>query len=252
MYNKTLAFGIILLFVLSSMPSLFGYDIESTEVVFEESSPMDIPWPMQGYDRRHTGRSPYSTSSNTGVEIWRFKTGRFGWINGGSIIGNDGTIYFGSGDNKLYALNPDGTEKWNYSINFELETTPAIGDDGTIYLPDSYVHFYAINPNGTIKWKFNMNDDCFGAPIIGDDGRIYFGTEEGKLFSLNPDGSEYWHFTTSADIVSSPAIADDGTIYIGSYNGDFYAVYPNGTQRWRFHRNGIIMNDIAQVFMMCL
>ena len=32
-----------------------------------------------------------------------------------SVIGSDGTIYIGSNDHKLYAINHDGTLKWTYA-----------------------------------------------------------------------------------------------------------------------------------------
>ena len=44
---------------------------------------------------------------------WSFSTG--GSVYSNPAIGGDGTIYVGSCDHKLYAINPDGTEKWRYS-----------------------------------------------------------------------------------------------------------------------------------------
>ena len=35
-------------------------------------------------------------------------------IQGTPAVGDDGTIYVGSQDNKLYAINSDGTLKWSY------------------------------------------------------------------------------------------------------------------------------------------
>ena len=37
-----------------------------------ENSLIEHIWPMQGYDRKHIGRSPYSTADNPGIEKWRF------------------------------------------------------------------------------------------------------------------------------------------------------------------------------------
>ena len=50
-------------------------------------------------------------------------------------IGSDWTIYVGGEWGRLslglLAINPDGTEKWLYSTDFDV-TSPAIGSDGTI------------------------------------------------------------------------------------------------------------------------
>ena len=36
-------------------------------------------------------------------------------------LGLDGTIYIGSGDDSLYAVNPDGTLKWNLTTALRLK-----------------------------------------------------------------------------------------------------------------------------------
>ena len=42
--------------------------------------------------------------------------------------------FFGSYDKHLYALNPDGTEKWGFSTDSPIRSSPAIGADGTVYV----------------------------------------------------------------------------------------------------------------------
>ena len=42
--------------------------------------------------------------------LWSYVTGFV--INGSATIGVDGTVYFGSNDESLYAINNDGTLKW--------------------------------------------------------------------------------------------------------------------------------------------
>ena len=69
-------------------------------------------------------------------------------------IGADGTIYVGSGDDNLYAVNPDGTQKWAFPTGNYIESSPAIGADGTIYVGSDDDNLYAINPDGTQKWAF--------------------------------------------------------------------------------------------------
>jgi len=56
-------------------------------------------------------------------------------------VGPDGTIYFGHKDT-LYALNPDGTEKWKRKFEPDCQyfncqpevQTPSVSDNGTIYV----------------------------------------------------------------------------------------------------------------------
>lgn len=60
------------------------------------------------------------------------------FIESSPTIGVDGTIYIGSHDNKLYAINPDGTLKWRYDTNGSCLGNPiAIANDGTLYVTGS-------------------------------------------------------------------------------------------------------------------
>jgi len=197
--------------------------------------PMNSPWPIKCHDLHHTSQSPYSTADNLGVEKWRFLGGH--WIEQGSVIDNDGIIYFGESWGDLIALYPNGTMKWKYTLNGQIiGSTPAIAEDGTIYVGAWDSCLYAINPDGTKKWKFNAGDDIASSPVIADDGTIYFGTmgSDCNIFAVNPNGTEKWRYPTGYYITSDPAIGEDGTVYIGSGDNYFYAMNPDGTLKWRF------------------
>ena len=132
------------------------------------SRPLDSlmisPWPMYCHDIRHTGRSPYNTI-DTWDEKWKFETRDMAW--GGPAMDNDGTIYIGA--YPLYAVYPNGTEKWAFITDgYFTSVTPAIDENGTIYVGncgagDSY--FYAINPNGTMKWRHPISE-TYSSPVI--------------------------------------------------------------------------------------
>jgi eukaryotic-like serine/threonine-protein kinase len=61
-------------------------------------------------------------------------------------IGADGTVYVGSDDNKLYAINPDGSLKWTYITGDYVRSSPAIGANGTVYVGSYDGKLYAIGP----------------------------------------------------------------------------------------------------------
>ena len=68
-----------------------------------------------------------------GTPIWEFKTGH--WVGSSPAIGSDGTVYVGSWDNKLYALNgKSGVELWEFETGSVVYSSPAIGSDGTVYV----------------------------------------------------------------------------------------------------------------------
>jgi len=166
----------------------------------------------------------------TGTLKWRFKTGDI--IKGSPSIATDGTVYIGSYDHYLYALYPNnGTMKWRWYPG-GTEANPSIATDGTIYIGSDKL--YAINPNGTIRWQLNLGTNEYitqSSPAISADGTIYVGTNingtyAGDIIAVNPNGTEKWRKLIADEWVrSSPAIGNDGTVYIGSASANSTAFY---------------------------
>ena len=197
---------------------------------------------------------------------WSFATGAANSIQASPTIGADGTIYtVGAGTGGtinsptllLYAINPDGTQKWVFGGfgdggYYLPEGAPTIATDGTIYFAaqeglnnSTQNYLVALNPNGSVKWAFAAGPDYYiqCQPAIGADGTIYFGTWDGidnsttgQIFAVNPDGTQKWNIFTQGQIVSSPAIGPNGTIYIGEQAGSnkLHALNPDGTEQWFF------------------
>ncbi|UCG69479.1 MAG: PQQ-like beta-propeller repeat protein, partial [Thermoplasmata archaeon] len=118
----------------------------------------------------------------------------------------------------------EGTQKWAFLTGDRVVSSPAIGSDGTIYVGSHDRNLYAINPDGTVKWSFTTSGSVRSSPAIGSDGTIYVGSNNFKLFAINQDGTEKWNFTTGRFVQSSPAIGSDGTIYVGSWDHKLYAI----------------------------
>ena len=200
-------------------------------------------WPKFHNNMQNTGLSSIDTSADTGTLKWSYTTGS--WIVSSPAIGADGTIYVGSADKKLYAINPNGTLKWSYATGNSIASDPAIGADGTIYVGSEDNNLYAINPNGGLKWSYTTGDWINSSPAIGADGTIYVSSEDNKLYAINPNGTLKWSYTTGSWIVSSPAIGADGTIYVGSEDNNLYAINPNGGLKWSYTTGGGIDSSPA-------
>jgi outer membrane protein assembly factor BamB len=181
--------------------------------------------------------------TNLGTLKWRYFTSVYREIRSSPAIGQDGTIYFGSLNDTLYALNPNGTLKWSYSTNRDIYSSPAIGSDGTIYFGSYDFYFYALKPDGSLKWRYDAGTSISSSPAIGPDGTIYFGQMVGEYSpgyfnALNQDGTLKWRYPTNSDIYCSPSIGQDGTIYFGTFSMEnetyLYAFNPDGTIKWRY------------------
>lgn len=188
------------------------------------------PWPMFRHDLQHTGQTTYEGPA-TPEFVWRHGTGDL--VYSSPAIGEDGTLYFGSLDTYIYAVNPDGTRKWRYRTDGKIYSSPAIGSDGTIYIGSNDQFLYAMNPDGSRKWKFVTGGIIRSSPVIGSNGTIYVGSSDDILYAINQNGTLKWSSQTQGNLSSSPAIGPDGTIYIGCDSQFLYAYNPSGTLKWR-------------------
>ena len=170
----------------------------------------------------HCASLGFAQSQSVKVKKWAFKIGD--WVSSSPTIGTDGTIYVGSRDDNLYAINPNGSKKWAFKTANGVYSSPAIGSDGTIYVGSYDNNLYAINPNGSKKWAFKTGDNVYSSPAIGNDGTIYVGSRDNNLYAINPEGYKKWAFRTGDNVYSSPAIGNDGTIYVGSWDDYLYAI----------------------------
>jgi outer membrane protein assembly factor BamB len=83
---------------------------------------------------------------------------------------------------------------------------------------------YAVNPDGTEKWSFETGDRITSSPVVGADGNIYFGSHDNRFYSLKPDGTLDMIFLTYGRILSSPTIDVNGNIYVSSEDNKLYAI----------------------------
>ena len=79
--------------------------------------------------------------AGTGREVWRFLTG--GKVKSSPAV-DDGTVYFGSYDNFLYAVDAaTGQEKWSFETGDRVSSSPAVVD-GVVYFGSDDGHLYAV------------------------------------------------------------------------------------------------------------
>ena len=98
--------------------------------------------------------------------LWEFETGAKVWAS--PAIGLDGTVYIGSWDNKLYAINgKTGGKLWEFETG--MRASPSIGFDGTVY-----VGSFAVNgKSGDKLWG---SRDTWYAPPPPSDCVCWMGT----------------------------------------------------------------------------
>lgn len=179
-----------------------------------------------------------SFKHQTPAVLWRFETGD--WVDASPALSPDGTLYAGSWDGNLYALEAEtGQKLWEFSTDGIIVASPALGDDGRIYFPSTDGFLYALNPDGSLHWELFIGSEMDSSPAMDTQGNLYFGTYAGELIAVDGDGQILWTFAAddsselSARIIASPAITPGGEIAFGSGNGVFYMLDSDGQLVWQ-------------------
>ncbi len=182
----------------------------------------------------------------TGEDRWIFDSGSNRPPQTGIVIDSSNTIYFGSLDRHVYALNSDGSLKWKYetsSIIFEI-VVPNIDLEGRIYTTNGLGELYSINPDGTLNWKVKHDDGFFlKSPVFSPDGNtIYIAGSDSNLYALNLDGSIKWKFNCGL-IRKFPSIDSDGNLHIlpEMVPQKLFSLNSNGEVRW----SSVIVDSFA-------
>lgn len=167
-----------------------------------------------------TKNGMHAVDVKTGEHLWHQKTE---WVNTTPAV-VDGTVYFGSWDNNLYAFDAtDGTEIWSFETGDVINSSPTVVEN-TVYFGSNDHKVYALNAtDGVELWFFKAGNSITTAPAVSD-GHIYVGCMDGTLYAVSAkEGEEVWSFDAADDFLLSPTIKD-GHIYAGVFNGDVFAL----------------------------
>jgi len=122
------------------------------------------------------------------------------------------------------------TERMPDPFDVFLSSPTIVGN--TLYIGSGDQHVYALDAlTGAKQWEFAAGDVIHAAPAVVN-GVVYVGSWDRNLYALDAaTGRERWRYTTGNDttiynqigLASSPAVSN-GTVLIGGRDGKFHAV----------------------------
>lgn len=149
----------------------------------------------------------------------------------GGITYNDGKLYFGTGYNKVFALNAaDGFKEWEIELPDKVWSTPVILND-TLYIGCFDKKLYALDTaDGSIKWEYETGGAIVSTPVV-DGNTVYFSSFDRYLYALNAvTGSLKWQFQADNWFWAKPVLYD-GTIYAPCLDGKIYVINTSNGQQ---------------------
>lgn len=189
-----------------------------------------------------------------------------------SAAWQDGTLFFGSDDGHVYAVDAaSGRQRWKFRTGGPVAASPALAG-GRVFVGSYDGRFYALDAaSGELVWKFSTAgerrfearglhgflpltqtyadpfDVYLSSPVLAA-GRVFFGSGDGHVYALDQDsGDLLWKFNAGEVVHASPAVAD-GVVYVGDWASRLYAIDAgSGQQKWRFQAgtDALIYNQVG-------
>ncbi|MEO0115141.1 MAG: PQQ-binding-like beta-propeller repeat protein [candidate division WOR-3 bacterium] len=147
-------------------------------------------------------------------------------------------IYFAAGDTLFYALDTNGVSYTTYLLAAEVRASPSVGQNGKIFFGCDDAKLYCLNPDLTGVWAVaHSHGEITSSVAISTDGFLYYVGDDNYLVEVNATtGNETgrtWKLGMTKgrkqlDVKSSPVIGPNGWIYAASEDG-IYAFKINKT-----------------------
>lgn len=185
-------------------------------------------------------------SATAAAERAKWALDGLGRIHSTPSIGEDGTIYVCANYCYVYAVNPDGSIRWESPVGDLGESSPMVAPDGTVYVGSEDGSLYAISPHGVV-WTYETGGPIRSTAALGfPDDALYFGSDDGNLYAVTCEGELAWRIELGAPVRSSPAFNSIDTIYVGCDDGSLYAVsWYDGRLLWAYPTGGAVRGSPA-------
>lgn len=179
-----------------------------------------------------TAQTPNIISkSETTKSLWSFESEDE--IRGTPACLNN-TVFIGSYDNNLYALNAsNGDFIWKYATEGGIVSRPALYE-GNLFFGSEDKRLHVISArSGRLLWTYYTDKPIRSSPRIAE-GHIFIGSDDNYLHAVNAStGRRTWRIEAGGPVRSTPLIQFE-SIFFGTESGDFLCLDLGGSIRWRF------------------
>lgn len=198
------------------------------------------------------GRTMYIPTSTPAGHLFAIDivTGEFKWVfaisqityGGGALVAPNGTIYQcvrNATIDNVYAILPNGTQKWALKLDGAIGAFPALSADGILYCLTNKSTLYALDAStGSIKWQQSLDGTTGSAVAIDKEGNVYAGTSA-AIYAFKATKEQIWKLD-KVNMTEQATFALKGhTLYATLKGGGLVAVnMTNGTKQWTYPTTG--------------
>ncbi len=162
-----------------------------------------------------------------------------------SPLVHGGKVYFGSSDERVYALDAGtGELAWTFKTGGMVHSSPALAGnilvvgswDGAVYALDA--------ASGRERWRFQTRTEQEHSVALGvqaspsiDSDTVYIGSRDGCFYALDlASGRQKWRYDAQGSWIVGTAAQDGKRIYVGTSDTGLLLALDKatGAEHWRF------------------
>ncbi len=228
-----------------NQPNATFTNTQEGSVTLKGNTPtFDGEWVTFQHDKRNTGKTT-EKGADSNQTLWTFDTGSA--VISSPAVKNK-TVYFGSGNGYVYAVDVNGTQLWNtsvdessgdglfpppyYPIADPVYSSPTVYNEN-VYILSQYTSDGATNGK---LWKLDASTGAaeklrsvtapegynfLSSPTVSDD--MIYVTGGKYLLAFDSTGRYQWNVTTKDVVHGSPAVYN-GKVFFGSDDSKVYKV----------------------------
>ncbi|MFW6437530.1 MAG: PQQ-binding-like beta-propeller repeat protein [Armatimonadota bacterium] len=189
----------------------------------------DGTWMMR-YDEESSGVSEATLDLPVSL-LWKYAADEENFDAVATPAVDDSAVYTPVGDTIYATDRTTGMLLWEQTAGDDVLSSPAIAD-GTLYVGTRDNSLLAINTqNGSIQWRFRTAGAIDTPPVIAY-GTIYFGSDGNRLTALDLETQDViWQFEARGDIKAPPLVYRD-VVVVGTTDGRIYSLNDEGQPLW--------------------
>lgn len=186
---------------------------------------------------------PFSGPAQKPELAWKFHSNTHA-IESSLTIDREGMIYFGSNDDKVYALEPfTGSIQWTFQTKGDVKSSVIISQQGILLFASRDGTLYALDKHGTLQWTYKAKAPIFSTPALDSSGNVIFGDVDGYIYVIAPRGVLLQRFKLALTIRNAIVVDQNDTLYVGLEDGRFVSFTKEGKINWYFKTNSSIASD---------
>jgi outer membrane protein assembly factor BamB len=206
--------------------TVYAVSLDSGAIAWSQTVDGDLDTPLAVSDGRVVAVARDADTSKVIVAAFDAASGERVWpavavqgsTAGSAPVGGGGSVYVGSADRRIRALDDDdGTERWATLVLSLFSPATSLAFDGRdVFAADISGGLYRIDASdGARRWSYHLNEAVFRSSPVVSGSAVLLGLGDGSLVAVDvASGHLVWESVPSPGLIGTIALASDAVIAV--------------------------------------